>query len=188
MIASGTQPRPFPIPIPKDVQSKVFSNVFHLLDVHEKQVAIVGAGDAAFDYALNLVKRGNFVTILNRGGDVKCLELLWERAMAESAIEYRAETPVRKVSFDRSANRLEVQLDAGESLKADYLLFAIGRVPQMDFISASVREQESMLKAEGRLYFAGDVQNGLLRQTAISAGDGLRAAMQIYHSFQSVVE
>jgi thioredoxin reductase len=190
VVASGTQPKPFPIDIPKDAQSKVFSDVFHLLDTCEKHIAIVGAGDAAFDYALNLVKRGNFVTILNRGVDVKCLGLLWERAMAESAIDYRAETPVRKVMLDETdstlsgTDRLEVGLDAGECLKADYLLFAIGRVPQMEFISLSVREQKSVLKAKGRLYFAGDVQNGLLRQTAISAGDGLRAAMQIYHSLE----
>jgi len=184
VIASGTHPRPFPIAIPKSVQSKVFSDLYRLLDVHKKQIVIVGAGDAAFDYALNLVKRRNIVTILNRGGDVKCLELLWERAKAESAIEYRAEAPVYKVKLDETTSRLEVQLEAGEFLKADYLLFAIGRVPQTDFISASIREQESVLKAEGRLYFAGDVQNGTLRQTAISAGDGLRAAMQIYHSLE----
>jgi thioredoxin reductase len=104
--------------------------------------------------------------------------------MAESAIEYRAETPVSEVLHDGTADSLEVRLDVGESLKADYLLFAIGRVPQLDFLSASIFEQESVLKAEGRLYFAGDVQNGLLRQTAISAGDGLRAAMQIYHSLE----
>ena len=184
VVASGTRPKPFPMSIPKDAQNKVFSDVFHLLDVYEKRITIVGAGDAAFDYALNLVKRGNFVTILNRGREVKCLGLLWESAIAEAAIEYRAETPVRKVEMDETAGRLEIRLEAGESLKADYLLFTIGRVPQMDFLSVSVREQEYVLKAEGRLYFAGDVQNGLLRQTAISAGDGLRAAMQIYHSLE----
>jgi thioredoxin reductase len=158
--------------------------VYHLLDVSNKHIVIVGAGDAAFDYALNLVKRRNFVTILNRGRKVQCLGLLWERAMADAAIEYRAEIPVRGVSVDEIGGRLKVQIGADESLDADYLLFAIGRIPQLDFLSPSVREHEASLKAEGRLYFAGDVQNGLLRQTAISAGDGLRAAMQIYHSLK----
>ena len=198
VVASGTKPNPIPVAIPVKAQKLVFSDVFPLLEESDKRVIIIGAGDAAFDYALNLVKRRNIVTILNRGGDVKCLELLWKRAMAESAIEYRAEAPVRKVELDETpperggetastlsgTGRLEVQLEAGESLMADYLIFAIGRVPQMDFLSASIREQESVLKAEGKLYFAGDVQNGNLRQTAISAGDGLRAAMQIYHSLE----
>ncbi len=153
--------------------------MYPLLEESDKRIIIVGAGDAAFDYALNLVKRGNFVTILNRGGDVKCLRLLWDRAMAESNIEYRAETPVRKVALDEKANRLKVQLEAGEYLEADYLLFAIGRVPQMDFMSDELVNRN----VEG-LYFVGDVKNGLYRQAAIAAGDGLRAAMQIYHSLE----
>ena len=42
-------------------------------------MAIIGAGDAAFDYAINLVSKNNEVTILNRGGKRKCLPLLWKR-------------------------------------------------------------------------------------------------------------
>ena len=175
IVATGTRPNPFPVSIPKEAEDKVFSDVYHLLDVHEKQILIVGAGDAAFDYALNLVKRGNFVTILNRGVDVKCLELLWERAMAEPSIEYRAETPARAVELDKLANRLKVRLDARESIETDYLLFAIGRNSQTDFLSDELVDK----KIEG-LYFIGDVKNGLFRQAAIAAGDGLRVAMEIY--------
>ena len=179
IIASGTQPKPLPLFIPADSEARVFSDIYPLLDVYEKRIAIVGGGDAAFDYALNLVKRRNFVTILNRGAEVKCLGLLWERSMAEPSITYRAETSVREVAFDKTAGRLQVQLDAGESLEVDYLLFAIGRVPQIDFLSDELVNQN----IEG-LYFVGDVKNGLYRQAAIAAGDGLRAAMQIYHSLK----
>ncbi|MBN1452330.1 MAG: NAD(P)/FAD-dependent oxidoreductase [Anaerolineales bacterium] len=183
IVASGTKPNPFPFAIPDAARGMVFSDVYHLLHVSDKRIVIIGAGDAAFDYALNLVKKGNFVTILNRGGEVKCLRLLWERAMADSAVEYRAETPVGKVDLDETplercgetAGRLRVRTDAGESLEADYLLFAIGRVPQTDFLS-----DELVGKKGNGLYFVGDVKNGLFRQAAIAAGDGLRAAMEIY--------
>jgi len=184
IVASGTHPKPIPLTIPDVAREKVFSDVYHLLDEEDNNVIIVGAGDAAFDYALNLTKNRNSVTILNRGAEVQCLGLLWERAMADPAIEYRSDTPVREVDVDKATGRLKVQTEAGESLEADFLLFAIGRVAQTDFLSPGLREQESTLKVRGRLYFAGDVQNGLIRQTAISAGDGLRAAMQIYHSLK----
>jgi thioredoxin reductase len=88
------------------------------------------------------------------------------------------------VKVDETTGRLKLQIETGEFIEADYLLFAIGRVPDLDFLCPSVWEHEVSLKAQGRLYFVGDVQNGLLRQTAISAGDGLRAAMQIYHSLK----
>jgi thioredoxin reductase (NADPH) len=188
IVASGTRPNPIPLVIPDAAKHRVFSDVYHLLDETEKHIVIVGAGDAAFDYALNLTKNRNSVTILNRGGDVKCLGLLWERAMAEPAIEYRAETPIRAVELDGTlperggeiGSRLRARTEAGESLETDYLLFAIGRVPQTDFLSANLVKQN----VKG-LYFVGDVQNGLYRQAAIAAGDGLRAAMDIYFKMNS---
>ena len=95
--------------------------------------------------------------------------------MAEPAIEYRAGTPVSAVEVDATGNMLRVRTEAGESIEADYLLFAIGRIPQVDFLSAELVNQS----VEG-MFFVGDVKNGLYRQAAIAAGDGLRAAMEIY--------
>jgi len=183
IVASGTRAKPFPIRVPKGIQKMVFSDVYHLLDVHEKRIVIIGGGDAAFDYAINLVKRGNFVTILNRSGDVKCLKLLWDRAQAEELIDYRADTPVSAVEFDEmesthsGTGRLEARFETGGSISVDYLLFAIGRVPQTEFLSKDI-----IKKKVDNLIFIGDVKNGIYRQAAIAAGDGLRAAMQIYHS------
>jgi thioredoxin reductase len=180
IVASGTKPHLLPIPIPEAVRNRVFSEVYHLLREKNKKILIIGAGDAAFDYALNLTKNRNSVTILNRGGEVKCLGLLWERARVDPAIEYRAKTPVSRVDLDEMADRLRVQTEAGEVLIADYLLFALGRVPQVSFVP-----DETVTTHLQNVFFVGDVKNGLYRQAAIAAGDGLRAAMEIYHNLNS---
>jgi thioredoxin reductase len=65
--------------------------------------------------------------------------------------------------------------------EADYLIGALGRQANLDFISADVMRQSSFLEEQGRLYQIGDVANGMYRQTAIAAGQGLLAAMQIFH-------
>ncbi len=180
LVASGTKPRPLPFPIPPECAPNVHSDVGPLLRESGKQIVIVGAGDAAFDYALNLTKNRNCVTILNRGRNVKCLGLLWERARANPAIVYRAECPVSGVEAGETAGRLRIRCEAGESLEADALLFAIGRVPQVDFLST-----ELFTRVHPGLYFVGDVKNGLYRQAAIAAGDGLGAAMAIYFSLEA---
>jgi thioredoxin reductase len=182
IVASGTKPNPFPIPVHGPARSRVFSDVYHLLGESDKRIVIIGAGDAAFDYALNLTKNRNSVTILNRGREVKCLGLLWERVRDEPGIEYRAQAPVCKVELDETAGRLRVQTEAKESIFADYLLFATGRVPQVSFLPDEIINND----LEG-IYFVGDVKNGLYRQAAIAAGDGLRAAMDIYHKLNSEV-
>ncbi len=179
LIASGTKPNPVPIPIPEEAKDKVFSEVWPLADVRKKRIAIVGAGDAAFDYALNLASRGNTVTILNRGNEANCLPLLRERADANPNIFYQEQTSLRRVEADESANHLKLFTNH-YSLITDYLLFAIGREPRLDFLTKNVKRQERKLVECGKLYFVGDVHNGLFRQTAIAVGEGLRAAMQIY--------
>lgn len=177
IVATGTAPKQIPFPVLGQAQARVYSDVSRILTESNKKVVIVGAGDAAFDYALNLTKNRNSVTILNRGRQVKCLGLLWERARAETGIEYRADTPICQVEFDETENRLRIRTEANGSLTADYLLFATGRTPQVSFLPDELLNNN----LEG-ISFAGDVKNGLYRQAAIAAGDGLRVAMEIYHT------
>jgi thioredoxin reductase (NADPH) len=179
IIATGTKPLPLPVEVPEQVKKRVFSEVWPLADVENQHVIIIGAGDAAFDYALNLAGRGNTVTILNRGSEVSCLPLLWERARATPAISYREQTTLQRIEGDTQDGRLHLFTD-DSSLTTDYMLSAIGRVPQLDFMAESVKLQKRKLMECGKLYFVGDVHNGLFRQTAIAVGEGLRAAIQVY--------
>ena len=89
IIASGTKSKPLPDVISPEARDRVFTEVWPLLKEEGKRIVVIGAGDAAFDYALNLSKKRNIVTILNRGETVKCLGLLFERASWKraSAIE-----------------------------------------------------------------------------------------------------
>ena len=186
MVASGTKPRPFPFGIPANIQERVLSTVYPILNVRGRHIVIVGAGDAAFDYALNLSRR-NIVTILNRDKATACLPLLWERARACASVLYHDEIAVREIAASEAGNGLAVRCESrgAESwLAADYLIFAMGREPQIDFLSARIKEQQGALFDRGQLWLIGDVKNGLLRQTAIAAGDGLKAAMQIYKTLR----
>jgi len=184
VIATGTKPKPLPIHVPVQARGRVCSEVWPLADVSGKRIVIVGAGDAAFDYALNLAGRGNTVTILNRGCETTCLSLLWERAKANPNITYQEQTNITLIESDSSDDHLQL-FTTHYSLITDYLLFAIGREPVLDFLSERVKMQERALVESGKLYFAGDVHNGLFRQTAIAAGEGMRIAMLIYEQVSS---
>jgi thioredoxin reductase len=178
VVATGTKPRPLPVEVPVQMKNRVFSEVWPLMNVRNKHIVIVGAGDAGFDFALNLSKK-NKVTILDRGTNVSCLPLLWERARATPSIFYQEKYTLQQIGNDGATNRLQLFTDGGY-LIADYLLFAIGREPLLNFLTKSVKRQERELIECGKLYFVGDVHNGIFRQTAIAAGEGLRTAMQIY--------
>lgn len=181
VIASGTQPKKFDyIDIPENVSERVLNEVYPIANVEGKKIMIIGAGDAAFDYALNVSYR-NEVTILNRGAKRKCLPLLWERADHSFRIEYFENTALSGIESRENGLVLHcVDPQKSWEVRADYVIFAIGRKPQLDFLSQRLREHVNELEGEGKLYFAGDVKNDLYRQTSIATGDGVRAAMRIY--------
>ncbi|OGO64677.1 MAG: hypothetical protein A2Z45_11285 [Chloroflexi bacterium RBG_19FT_COMBO_55_16] len=182
VVASGTRPHPYSwADIPREARSKVFYEIYPLVSQRGLKIVILGAGDAAFDYALNLAKK-NQIVVLNRGEAIKCLPLLWERVQREPKISYFDNITISQITVDPPAGmRLECSRPTGpRSFHADYLVVAFGREPQLDFLSAQIVKTSQELESKGLLYFIGDVKNGIFRQTAIAVGDGLLAAMQIY--------
>jgi thioredoxin reductase len=148
---------------------------------------IIGAGDAAFDYALSL-SRHNIVLIFNRGVRCRCLPLLRRRAASRTGIEYLENTRVvRMVSHDQSGMIMACETSGKDwQVKVDYAIFAIGREANLKFLSPDLRPNTAELQAAGRFFLAGDVQNGRFRQAGIAAGEGLLAGMKIANHLRGV--
>lgn len=184
VVASGTKPREFTGPSIEGITPRFLYEVYPIANVEGKRIVIIGAGDAAFDYALNLGRR-NEVTILNRGKKRKCLPVLWERAQKMHSVNYQENSPISSVQGFSDRVLITYKGLHGEcEIEADYVIFAIGRVPQMDFLSERIQKRAPELTDKGLLYFVGDVKNGLYRQCSIAIGDGIRAAMEIKNKFQ----
>jgi thioredoxin reductase len=182
--ASGTKARPVPYRIPKEIGHRVHSEISPLLGVSGLNIAVVGGGDAAFDYALNLSVQ-NKVYILCRSSP-RCLPLLYSRARDCEKINVLED--VRIISLRKANQRSTDDVTAisidyeregkNYDLSVDRVLFAIGREPEIDYLKMDPNEIKT-LQRKGRLFMCGDVKNGRARQAVIAAGDGLKAAMHI---------
>jgi len=178
---TGTAPRKLADDlIPESLGDGIYYEVYPLVGEKDKQIVILGAGDAAFDYALNL-SRSNQVTILNRGSVIKALPLLVDRSQSVNEIRYQANTEVIGISRTKSGcMRLSLKATSGDrSIDCDYLLAAIGREPEYSFADPSIMEGMETLLKDQKLFLIGDLQNGSFRQTTIAVADGIRAAMNI---------
>jgi len=180
VLATGTSPKEYnEFTIPDECKLKIFYEIYPVRDVSDKTIAIVGAGDAAFDYALSL-SRSNYVSILNRCEKSKCLGLLEDRAKENPGIEYLVNTDIKSICKSGETLSLKLCLDTFPvELIVDYLIFAIGREPKINYLSENILERISDLEDLGNLYRIGDMHYGNYRQTAISVGDGILAAMKI---------
>jgi thioredoxin reductase (NADPH) len=182
VIASGTKSKRVPeIQVANGLEDRIFYEVYPIRGVRSKKVAIIGAGDAAFDYALGL-SRENEVVILNRGEQDRCIRVLRERCMESEAISYFTDVSVKKINLEDNRLLLSYLKDDGQAenqMRADYLVIAAGREPCLDFLGDKLRRSFEDLERANRLYMIGDVKNKMYRQTAICVGDGVKAAMQI---------
>jgi len=143
---------------------QIYTEVYPLLEVTGKKIDIVGAGDAAFDYAMSLSVH-NKITIHNRGTNIKCIPALLDMALEHPNISYVE--------------------NSSPSFSSDYTIFATGREPDLDCLSDELRKKQKHLEQEGLLYVIGDVKNGMVRQTSVATGDGIRAAMAIKDRLKS---
>lgn len=185
VIASGTKARKLSnLEISADIENRIFYEIHPLTQVANEKIAIIGSGDIAFDYALNLSKK-NKIIILNRGKKVKCLPLLWERAIGTEKISYEEDTQVRKIKCQDDKLILTCYNSVGKwKMNISYLVVAIGREPYLDFLSEDLKKSLEKLQKTKVLYMIGDVKNGIYRQTAIAVGDGIKVAMEIYRKIK----
>lgn len=184
-VASGTKPVKASTSEVSNLNPRVVHyEVYPILKEKWKKIVIIGAGDAAFDYALNLAWQ-NEVVILNRGSLLASLPLLVERARSHPNITYHQNIAISRLELDESGSRVDLVCTSPAGLRkisADYLIFAIGREPSLDYFSNTLVQCKEELIANGRLYLIGDVKNEIFRQTAIAVGDGVLAAMKLYKS------
>jgi len=149
ILATGTIPKKTDM-----IDERIF---YEPIDVKNKNIVIVGAGDAAFDYAINMAQH-NQVIILNRGIEIKALPVL-QKIVAENS----------KINYIENA-RIDDYAD-----KADFIIFAIGRIPNKPEM---VVDEEELIKQQ-KLFLIGDIKNGIYRQTSLAVADGIKAAMEI---------
>ncbi|MFC2082492.1 NAD(P)/FAD-dependent oxidoreductase [Candidatus Bipolaricaulota bacterium] len=180
IIASGTRPCPVDsFDIPSDCWDLVYRDVWPLRGGNGRRIAIVGGGDAAFDYAVNLSRR-NHVVIFNRSDTTRCLPLLKNLVKNSPNITYAERCQLLSVRRYGSKLHLTISEQEGTSEQTfDILVIAIGREPELSFIDLDVLKRCEELQQIGKLHLIGDVQNGIYRQTAIAVGDGIRAAMKV---------
>jgi thioredoxin reductase (NADPH) len=153
-----------------------------------KNVYVVGGGDAAMEEALFLTKFANHVTVVHRRGTLRASKIMQEKAMSNQKISFVWNTVVSDVIGEDHLTGLELEhLDSGnkEKVKADGLFVAIGHEPttilfrgqlETDGKGYVVVKDHTKTNIEG-VFAAGDVKDHRYRQAVTAAGSGCEASL-----------
>ena len=186
LLAAGTKPAKIDA---ERIESLEGRRVFYeIVDLKKamtpRRTAIIGSGDAAFDYALNLAGgAGTEAGIFIRKDRAKCLSVLESACRDNPRISIDCNHKLSRIDEHDGGLSLHFESPAGaRKFRCDALLAALGRrsnlpdlVPEIDMD----RIAPSGATNVPGIFTAGDIRRGHARQLAIAMGDGAAAAMEI---------
>jgi thioredoxin reductase (NADPH) len=154
----------------------------------DKEIAVVGGGDTAFEEASYLTRFASKVHMLHRRDEFRASRIMVERARANPKIDIHTNTAIEEVLGDEKVSGLrlrDVETGVERELPADGVFIAIGHRPnteafrdwlEVDAKGYLVVRDKTNSQIEG-VFIAGDVHDHRYRQAVTAAGDGCMAAI-----------
>jgi len=159
----------------------------------EKQVAVVGGGNAAVEEAMFLTKFASKVKLIHRRNELRAEKMLQAKLKANKKIEIVWDSIVEDVIGDKNPKSVKaikiknVKTNKTTELKTDGLFIAIGHDPatslfkgqlNMDKEGYIVTKPDSTITNVPGVFAAGDVKDKIFRQAVTAAGMGCMAALE----------
>jgi len=151
-----------------------------------RELAVVGGGDAALEEGDFLTRYASKVYIIHRRDQFRAQPVLQERARANPKIEFILEAQVREIAGDQMVQRVRyVQRGEDRELAVGGVFIFVGFVPNSGLLNAHADHDEAgylltdrnmQTSIEG-LWAVGDVRAQLTKQIATAVGDGTTAAV-----------
>ena len=159
----------------------------------EKEVAVVGGGNAAVEEAMFLTKFASKVYLIHRRNELRAEKMLQEKLKANKKIEIIWDSAVDEVigtAEPKVVNALKIKnlkTNNITDLKVDGLFIAIGHDPatalfknqlDMDKEGYLITKSDSTETNVPGVFAAGDVKDKIFRQAVTAAGMGCMSALE----------
>ena len=159
----------------------------------EKEVAVVGGGNAAVEEAMFLTKFASKVKLIHRRNELRAEKMLQTKLKANKKIEIIWDSVVEEVlgtKNPKSVNGIKiknVKTNKITDLKIDGLFIAIGHDPatsifkgqlNMDKEGYIITKPDSTVTNMPGVFAAGDVKDKIFRQAVTAAGTGCMSALE----------
>ncbi|MBU4479904.1 FAD-dependent oxidoreductase [Patescibacteria group bacterium] len=157
-----------------------------------KDVVIIGGGNAGFETASQLLAYTKSVTLLHKNGKFKADEVTVKTVSSHPNFKLVHNAETTKILGDNFATGLIYKdIETGESheIKTDGIFIEIGAEPTTGFVADLVElndykaitvDSHTQRTSKEGIWAAGDCTDGLYHQNNIAVGDAIKALENIY--------
>ena len=157
----------------------------------DKDVAVIGGGNAAFETALQLLAYCKNVTLLNRSDSFRADEITVRAALAKPNMHVLKNVEITGVQGQQFVTGLTYKDSSGAEspLAVEGIFVEIGLIPNTEWIGSVLDKNavgqvkvdpRTMRASHPRVWAAGDCTDGIYHQNNIAAGDAVKALEDIY--------
>lgn len=162
-----------------------------------KKIAIIGAGNSAFQEGLYLTKFVSHITFIVRSDKVRASDILQKQiAGMPEKCEILYNTKVEEFVGEKRLEKMIIhntQTNETSDLQVDGVFVFIGLIPQTDFLKGTIDlDERGFIKTNDHLetsmpgvFVAGDCREGATAQIASAVGDGAKAAIHVREYLQT---
>ena len=194
LICSGSRRRKLGIPGEADHKGKgvVYCSICDAPLFPGKDVAVVGAGNAGLEAVRDLLPYAKKIYLLNRTDKVRGDAVTYEKIKKEDKVEIIMFAETESILGDKNVTGLKYKnAQSGEikELKVEGVFVEIGIRPNSELVDGLVDldqrfqiivDHKTQKTSQAGIWAAGDVTDVLYNQNNISAGDAVKAVLNIY--------
>ncbi len=158
-----------------------------------KEVVVVGGGDAAVKEAIFLTKFASKVTIVHRRDRLRAIKALEKKALTNSKIAFAWNSVVEEISGGNAVEKVKIKEvkspHIGREIPVQGVFIFIGLNPKTDMVHGIadlddggyiIVDADMQTSARG-IFAGGDCIRKALRQIITACGDGATAAFSAQH-------
>ena len=190
IIASGKIPRTLNIPGEEEFKGKGVS-ICATCDApifKNKEVAVVGGGNAGFAIAMDLVKYAKKIYILEFFEEMKGDLMTKEKLAQTKKVEFITNVAIKEIKgtkFTESLIYEDRKTSKDKEIKVEGVFISVGMMAKAEFAAKLVElnkigeiiiDKDNYTKTPG-LFAAGDITDIKYEQVIIAAGEGAKAAL-----------
>jgi alkyl hydroperoxide reductase subunit F len=194
LICSGSHRRHLNIPGEAEHEGRgvVYCSICDAPLFRNKEVAVIGGGNAGLEAVVDLLPYATKITLIIRSDRMKGDAVTQEKIKADPKVEIMYQIDTKEVLGEKMVSGikyLDKKTNEEKELAVQGVFVEIGAVPNSDIVKDLVNlnelkevvvDHKTEQTSHPRIWAVGDVSDVLYKQNNVSAGDAVKAVLNIY--------